>query len=218
MSTAIIKSICRVEGEVVCILTLDVTDNGKVSTERLTLPIDYIIEKRLKKGSVDENTLADIYDAAALCEAVRRGESILSFASNSKAQLESKLRRRGISATYARRAADILSERGFINDRENALDEAERCTKKLWGERRIISQLASKGYSGEALSEVRDFLSDIDFAPNLRLLIKKKYPDALSSDRRERERAVAGLIRYGYPMSLIRAVISKMGGEDIEDY
>ena len=102
--------------------------------------------------------------------------------------------------------------------KEMAIDEAERCLKKLWGARRILAQLSAKGYSDAALAEVRDFLSDVDFAPSLRTLIEKKYPNALSADRHEREKAVAALIRYGYPISLIRAVVSKMGGEDIEEY
>lgn len=218
MKTAFARSIRQIEGEALVVLTLEINENGKVSTERLTLPIDYCIENRIKKGPVDENTLEGLYSEAKLCHAVRRGEAILAYSANSKAALVKKLRRRGIDGENAKNAAEILDERGFINDRENALGEAERCLKKLWGARRILAQLSAKGYSDAALEEVRDFLSDVDFAPSLRTLINKKYPNALSADRHEREKAVAALIRYGYPISLIRAVVSKMGGEDIEEY
>ena len=218
MKTAKIKSVCPVEGEVLVILTLEISENGKVSIERLTLPIDYYIENKITKGFIEEETLQGLYAESKLCHAVRRGEAILAYSANSKTALVNKLKRRGIDAADAKNAAEILDERGFINDRENALDEAERCLKKLWGARRILAQLSAKGYSDASLSEVRDFLADVNFAPALRTLIKKKYPNALSRDRHEREKGIAALIRYGYPISLIHAVISKMGSGDIEDF
>ncbi len=217
MTAIKIKSIRPIGGEPLSVVALDIYKDGESRLLKLTVPIDFCSDNGIAAGSIDENTLETLSDAARLCEAVRRGEAILAFAANSRANLVSKLIRKGISAEYARRAADILCERGFINDRENAIIEAERCAKKLWGERRILQHLSEKGYRGEVLDQARASLEDIDFFSNCRLLIKKKYGGALSGDRREREKAVAALVRYGYSVSMIRAVITRMGGEEIED-
>ena len=148
---------------------------------------------------------------------MRRGESLLSYGSNSRELLVRKLKTRKIEDSYARRAADILAERGYINDRECALGEAERCVKKLWGERRILSHLMSRGYKGEAIDEARAYLEDVDFVPLCAELIKKKYPGATSADRKERDRAISALIRYGYSQGAIKAAIQKCRKNFFED-
>lgn len=210
MITARIKSIRPIENEPLSLITLVLCDGEEQKTERLTVFADFCAENGIGIGAADENTVETLRDAAALCAAVRRGESILSFAASSKKALTAKLVRKGISPEYARRAADMLSERGFVDDRENALIEAERCVRKLWGPRRILQHLTQKGYSDAVLYEVREFLSDTDFSESAELLMEKRYPGALSKDRREKERAVAALMRYGYSISDVRAAVSRL--------
>ena len=210
MRLAKIKSVSPIENEPVSIVTLELLENGEKRTERLTVFISYCHENGIKPGAVDENTLDGLFDAAKLCHAVKKGESLISFSANSRAGLISKLRARGIEAEYASRAADILSARGFVDDRENALAEAERCVRKLWGERRILSHLFSKGYKEDTLNEVRAYLEDVDFFASCRALVEKKYRGAVSNDPKERERAVAALVRYGYSPGLIKAVLARL--------
>lgn len=217
MRSVKIKSIRPIENEPLSTVTLEIFENGEKKTERLTVFIDYCPENGIGVGTADENTIAGLVDAAKLCYAVRRGEALLSFSANSRAALESKLRARGIEADYARRAADMLAERGFVDDRENALLEAERCVRKLWGERRILSHLSGKGYRAEVLCEVSAYLEDVDFFTMCRTLIEKKYRGAISKDQKERERAYAALVRYGYSLGLVRSVASRLRASNKSD-
>ncbi len=208
-----IKAIRPIENEPLSLVVLEYLENGEKKTEKLVVFCDFCPENGIGVGAIDENTVEELRDTAKLTYAVRRGEALLGYAANSERNLVSKLVRRGISPDHARRAARILTERGFIDDRENALAEAEKCVKKLWGPRRILQELAAKGYRGEVLDEARAYLEDVDFFASLSALIEKKYRGVLSDEEKERERAVAALVRYGYTVSQVRACIAKKRGE-----
>ena len=208
-----IKSVRSVENEPLVAVSVELCHGERRECKRLVVPIDFCRENGISRGISDENTYIALCDAAKLCEAVRRGESILAFSQNSKSALKSKLIRRGIEKDTAEKAVEALAEKGFIDDRENALAEAERSVKKLWGAKRIMNHLAQKGYRGAALENARAYLEDVDFISGCCALINKKYPGALSDERSEKDRAVAGLIRYGYSFSQVRAAIGRLGGE-----
>ena len=208
-----IKSIRHVENEPLVAVSVEIFDGERRECKRLVVPIDFCLENGISRGVSDENTYTALCDAAKLCEAVRRGEAILAFSQNSKSTLRSKLIRRGIEKDIAEKAVEMLSEKGFIDDRENAIAEAERSVKKLWGAKRVMSHLTQKGYRGAALENAKAYLEDVDFISNCCALINKKYPGALSDERSEKDRAVGGLIRYGYSFSQVRAAIRRLGGE-----
>ncbi len=208
-----IKSVRLVENEPLVAISVELSDGEQRECKRLVVPIDFCRENGISRGISDENTYVKLCDAAKLCEAVRRGEAILAFSQNSKNTLRSKLICRGIEKDTAGKAVEVLAEKGFIDDRENALSEAERSVKKLWGAKRIMSNLAQKGYRGASLENVKAYLEDVDFISSCCTLINKKYSGALSAERSERDRAIAGLIRYGYSFSQVRAAINRLGGE-----
>lgn len=200
-----IRSVRPIENEPISEVVLEIPGE---KPKRLEVFSEFCRECGISVGECDEETAASLRDCAGLTEAYRKGERLLSFSPNSEKVLIAKLRQRGVTADHARRAAQILAQRGFIDDRENALAEAEKCVKKLWGPRRILSELSAKGYRGEALCEARAFLEDVDFSASLSALIDKKYRRILSSgEEKDMERTVAALVRYGYtPREAIAAI------------
>ncbi|MBE6600695.1 MAG: hypothetical protein E7640_05830 [Ruminococcaceae bacterium] len=200
-----VRSVRPIENEPISEVTLEIAGE---KPERLLVFSEFCRENGISVGDCDGETAERLRDCAGLTEAYGKGERLLAFSPNSEKALITKLRQRGVSADHARRAAQMLVQRGFIDDRENALAEAEKCVKKLWGARRILSELSAKGYRGEALCEARAFLEDVDFSASLSALIDKKYRKILSSgEERDIEKTVAALVRYGYtPREAIAAI------------
>ena len=94
---------------------------------------------------------------------------------------------------------------GVMNAERDALYEAKKCMAKLWGKRRITSELFSKGYSSESVAAAMRELdrSGVDYTENCRRLMQKRKT-AVSDDARERQKIFAAMSRYGYSASEIR--------------
>ena len=217
MASVKIKSVLPIENEPLMAVTVELFENGSKECKKLVVPISFCRDNGIERGISDEDTYAALCDAAKLCAAVRRGESILAFAQNSKSALISKLIKRGFDPDIARRAADALCERGYIDDCECIDSEIYRCLRKNWGPKRIMNYLSQKGYCGAALEHAEEYLREVDFNFHCYALIGKKYSGALSDERAERDRAIAGLIRYGYSFSQVREAIREMSGKDCGD-
>ncbi len=203
-----ISSIRRMENEPLSVVTLTASGGDEAKTEKLVVFSDFCPENGIGLGECDEDTARSLRDCAGVTEAYRRGERLLAYSANSERVLITKLRSKGVSAEHAREATRMLAERGFIDDRENVLAEAEKCVKKLWGPRRIMAELSAKGYRGEVLNEARAYLEDVDFSESLAVLIEKKYRRILlAGDEKDMEKTVAALVRYGYtPRESLSAV------------
>ncbi len=148
-------------------------------------------------GPVSEDDYQYYRQEALLCEAMGRGLRLLSFGGCSRRTLVQKLCRRGVSPELSRLAAEELCAGGYLSESENALREAERGLDKLWGDRRILADLAAKGYGEEVFPAVRERLSrEPGETRCVRLLRKKRFP--LPRTREEAEKLFQKLSRYGY--------------------
>lgn len=154
-------------------------------------------------GTITAEAFEMLEAASELYAAIKRGESMLSYASNSARMLTQKLIRRGYSREVAEQATEYLCSKGLINEPNDMEREVERCLCKLWGAARIRSHLWSRGFGNEAMSELPTLLDEVDFSESCATLIRKKYRE-LPTDAAERRRMIASLIRYGYSMSDIK--------------
>ena len=110
-----------------------------------------------------------------LCQALRCGEHLLSYGSNSMQTLARKLTQRGYSREIAQNAAARLSATGLIDEQKDVRREVEKCLKKLWGAKRISAHLWSKGFAKESMEELPVLLSEVDFTANCAALLRKHY-------------------------------------------
>ena len=133
----------------------------------------------------------------------------LAFSPCSHKALKRKLLSKSFSGEACERAIDIIREKGYINESAIALRRAELMVEKLWGRTRIISKLREELFCESALSEVFEYLAEMDFSESCLCVIEKKYP-SLPCDRKEREKMYSALARLGFSSSDIRAALKKL--------
>ena len=172
----------------------------------LVLTTEQYCELKPSKGVISEELYEHLEEASELCQALRSGESLLSYGSNSVGMLTRKLMQRGYSREIASSAATRLESRGLIDEERDVRREVEKCLRKLWGEKRIRTHLWSRGFTAEAISSLADAFSEVDFAKNCAMLIRKHYGQ-VPSDPAEQKRMIAFLFRYGYSLGEIRSAM-----------
>ena len=182
----------------------------------LILTAEQYLELRPERGEISEETYERLKEASELCAAIRAGESLLSYASNSVQMLSKKLMGKGYSRTTALAAAQILAARGMINEERDLSREVERSLSKLWGPKRITEHLWSRGFGQAAMEHLPAVLEGIDFAETCVELIEKRYV-SFPSDPAERRKMISFLSRYGYPIGIIREALRRAFGTDGED-
>ena len=182
-------------------------ENGEHQEQKsLVITTEQYCEFNLTRGPIDEETYEKIEEAAELCRALRSGESLLSYGANSVQALTRKLIGKGYNRDVAAQAAERLEGYGLIDEERDMRREVEKCLRKLWGSKRISAHLWSKGYAQETMHGLEDLLSEIDFAKNCAMLIKKHYGE-VPNDADEHRRMIASLSRYGYSIGEIREAI-----------
>lgn len=189
-------------------------ENGEHREEkRLILTTEQYYEIKPTRGVISEELYERIEDAAQLCMAIRAGENLLSYGSNSVQQLTQKLMRRGYLRDVAAQAAQKLEQMGLIDEQNDLRREMEKCLRKLWGAKRIQAHLWSRGFGSDAMADLPTLLDEVDFAANCAALIRKHY-GTLPTDPDDRRRVIASLGRYGYSVSEIRAAFALVDSKE----
>lgn len=164
----------------------------------------------------DEQELAEFFLSVGSRCAFNAGLRLLDYADHSKKDLMRRLAQKGHSKDCVQAAADRLEELGYIDD--------ERCAENLvrtlserkgMSERRIVSELMSKGFSREIADNA---VSGLDIDPILRIieLLNTKYSRSLSDEKGIR-RTVAALQRLGYGWSDIKSALRQVETEVDDD-
>ena len=203
-----LKRVVKTENEPYLSLYFEISDGERTQKRVLSFPEGRYFELKLKRGEVSTELFDLIENESKECEAYRRGVGILAYGANSKKTLERKLRQKGFDGELAHSAVEKLGDQGYIDEKTDAIRLAESCARKLWGERRILAHLREKGYTGEALDLAKEALTEVDFTANCRRFIEKKY-GTFPKDKKEAEKAVAALIRYGYTLSQIKNAVNR---------
>ncbi len=182
---------------------IEISDGENLQRASLKLLATRYAALRPERGEISRDFFELLEEEDRLCKAYLSGLNILSFGSNTAHTLRLKLRRRGFDAGIAGRAVEMLSSKGYINEDEDFKRDIERCLRKGWGSRRILSELHKKGYDDEALALAEDELSQLDFGEYC-LNFLQSHRDDLPTDTKEKQKLIASLVRYGYSMSEIK--------------
>ena len=191
-------------------VVFDLRDGEKRCTSKLLISDGAYTELSLSVGI----SSAYVYDAvereSRIYAAYKRALYLLGYASSSKRALQRKLISKGFEAEFSALAIERLEANGILCESDFALREGEICLQKLWGPERIRASLKEKGYTDESISAVFFAFEDngIDFDENCALLVEKKYP-RVPTDKKELQRAIAALMRYGYSLSQIKRAFGK---------
>ena len=193
------------------LLRLSPTDGGEDTT--LAVKVSELARCSLKKGTeISEELYGELCRGAETDGAIRKGLSILGYGINSAARLEEKLRHHGYSQSVARAAVAELEEKGYIDERSDALRLCDSMISKKYGRRKILMALRSRGYKGDALRVADDFLSDTDFSLVCESFLRakvKKLPDSPA----EMKKLLAKLTALGYNVSEVKAALQRIASQ-----
>lgn len=173
--------------------------------------------KRLTKTAplceTDEIT-EEIYDslhaAAERTAAVREAARLLGSSDHSASEIRRKLKFRGISAEAAEYAVALLQKKGYLNDGDACARYAEAALRsKHYGRRRIFDYLLAHGYEREAALDAAQSLSDEEVREALIWQIEHKFPEIVSFERSQKQKAVQSLMRLGFTADEIFAEIKE---------
>jgi SOS response regulatory protein OraA/RecX len=156
-------------------------------TARYTLDESFVSEMRLCSGDeITDDTLSEIRRRDEYLRGKRKALSLLSYADNSRRSLLQKLARFGIGRECAEKILSEMVSLGYVNEDAQIERVALRLANvSLFGPKKIMAQLVSKGYSPDAVRAVVRRLSDsgeIDFYENKRRLLEKYSVDESDTD------------------------------------
>ncbi len=211
------------EGETVAVVmaipgTVE-SENGSRSVGRVKLHL--MVEQyadlisagiSLRPGELTREQADTLLTAGKLCAAIRRGMMVLQYGDCSARRLIYKLTTKGVKREIAEAAAAYLSEKGYLREDDAARRRAEQGIRKGWGIRRIRDDLRAQGFSAEAVEEALGVLDEVDLPTRCAEVIRKKY-GSIPTDKLERKKMVAALMRQGYGMDEIREAVELVSRE-----
>ena len=199
--------LARAEDPTLVTVSVTISADGKSEKRYLLLPEAFVIDEHLAKGEISPEEFDKLEKESKKCRAYLRGANILGYGANSEKKLTEKLQKRGFDRESAAAAAKKLQKDGFIDEENDATNKAFVCARKLWGKKRIVAKLYESGYRDDAIKAAVERLSEVDFVENCKKLIAKKVK-AFPTDRKELDKLIAFLIRYGYSLSEIKSAYS----------
>jgi regulatory protein len=160
-------------------------------------------------------------DEAALNElALRYVGRFATTRAKLRSYLARKLRERGWDgarepdlATIANRFAD----QGYVDDKAYALSKSQSLTGRGYGKRRVVETLRAAGIEEEDSGAAHDHAEAEAVSAALRFAKRRRIgPFAASAPRdpRERDKALAAMIRAGHSFELARMILSLKPGEE----
>ena len=128
------------------------------------------------------------------------------------AYLGRKLRERGWKGTVepdVETLADRLCELGYIDDQAYALSKSRALASRGYGKRRLDQTLHLAGIGEEEGAAARDHAESQAVEAALRYARRRKIGPfgEPPSDRKEREKAIATMIRGGHGFALARTIV-----------
>ena len=169
-------------------------------------------EYEFAKGEYPDGAYDVLRRLDAVCRGVKSGRRILGYGANSRSALRMKLIGKGIAPEYADEAVEILISESGLSESGDAQRLCELQIAKNVGARRILSYLRGRGYGDEALGEVKEYLSEIDFVPICRRAIDKKY-GGIPTDLDIRKKCIDYLLRQGFSYNEIKKAFDANYGE-----
>jgi regulatory protein len=165
--------------------------------------------------SLDEQSLGEL--------ALRYAGRFATTRAKLRAYLKRKIRERGWAGerpadleAIANRFADL----GYIDDAGYALAKSRALTSRGYGKRRVVDALRVAGVDEPDGEAARVHADTEAVAAALRFAERRRigpYAKAAVTDPKEREKALAAMVRAGHPFGLARAVVRLAAGSDVNE-
>lgn len=191
---------------------VDVKREDAVKAESFYVLASHQREYEFAKGDYPDGAYDVLKKLDGICRGVKSGRRILGYGANSRSALRMKLIGKGIAPEYADEAVEILISESGLSESSDAQRLCELQIAKNVGARRILSYLRGRGYGDDALDEVKEYLSEIDFVPICRRAINKKY-GGIPTDLDIRKKCIDYLLRQGFSYNEIKKAFDANYGE-----
>ena len=138
-----------------------------------------------------------------------------------RAYLARKVRERGWSESTEPdldRLAARFAELGYVDDAAYALTKAQSLSSRGYGKRRLDEKLRLAGIEEEDRAEARGHADARAVDSALRFAERRRIgPYAASAcDPKQREKAIAAMVRAGHPFGLARAIAELRPGTNVD--
>lgn len=137
-----------------------------------------------------------------------------------RSYLARKLRERGWGGEREPDVAAIaerFAAQGYIDDSSYALAKSQTLTGRGYGKRRVVEKLRAAGVDEDDGLAARDHADAEAVAAAVRFARRRRigpFAAAEPKDARERDKAVATMIRAGHSFEIARALIALPTGQD----
>lgn len=182
---------------------------------RLALAQEIVYRAGLAAGEeIDEGRLAELEGEDAFWKARESALNLLSFRARTASELGRRLRDKGFAPEVVERCVDDLVEKGLVDD--SAFAESfvrDRVRLRPKGSRRLVQELRAKGVDAETASEAIEEVMRGEETSELELAREAVGKWARRPDEdplRARRRLYGFLVRRGFAMETVRAVLEEV--------
>jgi regulatory protein len=114
--------------------------------------------------------------------------------------------------------AERFADQGYVDDSSYALAKSQSLTGRGYGKRRVVQALKAAGIEEEEGAAARAHADEEAVAAALRFARRRRvgpYAESAPRDPREREKALAAMIRAGHGFELSRAILALPPGTEV---
>lgn len=146
--------------------------------------------------------MAGTADPKRVEDALEKAFAYLAKRDRTNAQVRARLEDHGVEPEAADEAIAELERQGYLDDGRYArLFAEDRRNLDGWGTERITAALSSSGIDSATIEEAVGSRERSDEIADALKVLERKCPEPPADDR-ERERALAHLVRRGYELEL----------------
>ena len=115
--------------------------------------------------------------------------------------------------------AERFADQGYVDDSSYALAKSQSLTARGYGRRRVVQALTAAGVEDEHGAAAREHAETEEVAAALRFARRRRvgpFAESAPRDPREKERALAAMIRAGHGFELSRAILALPPGTEVD--
>ena len=115
--------------------------------------------------------------------------------------------------------AERFASHGYIDDAAYALAKSQSLSGRGFGKRRVIEKLRAAGVDEADSEGAREHADENAVSAALRFAERRRlgpFARTPSRDPKEREKALAAMIRAGHPFALAREIVGLPPGSDVD--
>jgi regulatory protein len=138
-----------------------------------------------------------------------------------RSYLACKVRERGWDGSREpdlERIAERFAEQGYVDDSSYAMAKSQSLTGRGYGKRRVLDALRAAGVEEEESAAARDHAEAEAVSAALRFARRRRigpFAAVEPRDPKERDKALAAMIRAGHSFEIAKAVIALPPGADV---